>query len=133
MKKLLVATVLSALVVPASSFAASNMREGYWEMTTTMSMPNMPMQMPPTQMKHCFTKEDVKDRKKAIAGNDTCTVTDLKETGNKVTWKMKCPDAGESSGETVFNGDSFETKMKMQAEGQDMSMNVKARRLGDCP
>ena len=134
MKKLAVA-ILSVLVVPAVTFAATNMRDGYWEMTTTMEMPGMPMQIPPTQMKHCFTKEDVKDQKKTIAGNENCTVTDLKETGNKVTWKMKCSGegAGESSGETVFNGDSFQTNMKMQAEGQDMVMNVKAKRIGDCP
>lgn len=131
MKKIVVA-LLSALVIPTVAFAASTMRDGYWEMTTTMEMPGMPMQIPPTQMKHCFTKEDVEDQKKVIAGNEDCTVTDLKETGNKVTWKMKCKDVGESSGETVFDGDSFETKMKMLAEGQEMNMNVKARRLGDC-
>lgn len=133
MKKIAVA-LLSVLIIPVVGFAAANMRDGLWEMTTTVEMPGMPMQIPPTQVKHCFTKEDVKDQKKAIAGSDDCIVSDLKETGNKVTWKMKCKgdSAGEFSGQTVFSGDSFETIMKMQAEGQDMTMNVKARRLGEC-
>jgi hypothetical protein len=132
MKKNVVA-FLSALIIPTVAFAASPMRDGYWEMTTTMEMPGMPMQIPPTQVKQCYTREDVKDYKKAIATNEDCTVTDLKESGNKITWKMKCKDAGESSGATVFDRDSYETKMTMQAEGMDMTVNVKARRLGDCP
>lgn len=127
--------ILSAFLLPSTGLAAGTMRDGYWEMTTTVEMPGMPMQIPPTQMNHCFTKEDVKDRKKAIAGNDDCTVYDLKESGNKTTWKMKCKgeSAGEFSGMTIFNGDSFETNMKMQAEGQEMAMRVQARRLGECP
>ena len=134
MKKIVIA-LLSALVIPVVVFAAETMREGYWELNTTMEMPGMPMKMPPTQVKHCFTKEDVKDQKKTISTSKDCTVTEFKESGNKVSWKMKCTgqSAGESSGVTVFNGDSYETTMKMQAQGQAMDMNVKARRLGNCP
>ena len=133
MKKIGVALLFA--LMPTVGFAAETMRDGYWEMTTTMEIPGMPMQIPPTQVKHCFTKEEVQDQKKAIAGSEDCTVYDLKETGNKVTWKMKCKggNPGEFSGETVFRADSFETKMQMQAEGQSMAMNVKAKRLGECP
>ncbi len=134
MKKAVIA-LLSALVIPVACNAAETMRDGYWELTTTMEMPGMPMKMPPTTIKHCYTKEDVKDQKKAISTNKDCTVVDFKESGNKITWKMKCTgqSAGESSGVTVFNGNSYESTMKMQTQGQSMDMTVKAKRLGTCP
>lgn len=134
MKKVVIA-LLSALAIPAAGFAADTMREGNWELTTTMEMPNMPMQIPPTQVKHCYSKEDVKDQKKAISTNKDCTVTEFNQSGSKATWKMKCTgqSAGEFSGVTVFSRDSFESNMKMQSQGQAMNMQVKGKRLGDCP
>jgi hypothetical protein len=134
MKKIGIA-ILSTLVLPATIFAADTMREGYWELITTMEMPGMPMKMEPTRMKHCYTKEDVKDQKKTISTDKNCTVTDLKQSGNKVTWKMKCTgqNAGVFSGETVYKGDAYDSNMKMETQGQTMKMHVKAKRLGNCP
>jgi hypothetical protein len=134
MKKISIA-LLFTLVLPAAGFAADSMREGYWEMTTTMDMPGMPMQMPPTKTKHCYSKEDVKDQKKAITTDKNCTVTEFKQSGNKLSWKMKCTgqSAGDFSGETVFKSDSYDSTMKVQTQGQIMNMKVKAKRLGVCP
>jgi hypothetical protein len=134
MKKIGIA-ILSTLVLPATIFAADTMREGYWELITTMEMPGMPVKMEPTRMKHCYTKEDVKDQKKTISTDKNCTVTDLKQSGNKVTWKMKCTgqNAGVFSGETVYKGDAYDSNMKMETQGQTMKMHVKAKRLGNCP
>lgn len=127
--------ILFALALPVTGFAADSMRDGYWELTTTMDMPGMPVKMAPTKVKHCYTKEDVKDQKKTITTDKNCTVTDLKQSGNKVSWKMKCTgeNAGVFSGETVFKGDAYDSTMKMQTQGQTMNMKVKAKRLGNCP
>jgi Protein of unknown function (DUF3617) len=134
MNKIVIA-ILYALALPASSFATDTMRDGYWELITTMELPGMPMKMAPTKIKHCYTKEDVKDQKKTITTDKNCTVTDLKQSGNKVSWKMKCTgnNAGIFSGETVYKGDAYDSTMKMQTQGQTMNMKVKAKRLGDCP
>ncbi|OGT99509.1 MAG: hypothetical protein A2X80_14090 [Geobacteraceae bacterium GWB2_52_12] len=134
MKKIVIA-VLSILSFAASSFAADTMRDGYWELITTMEMPGMPMKMPPTKLKHCYSKDDVKDQKKTITTDKDCTVTDLKQSGNKVTWKMKCTgkNAGTFSGETVYRGDAYDSTMKMQTQGQTMNMKINAKRLGNCP
>ena len=135
MKKTVI-VVLFALVLPAASFAADTMRDGYWELISTMDMPGMPMKMPPTAIKHCYTKEDMKDQKKTITTDKNCTVTDLKQSGNKVTWKMKCTgkNAGDFTGETVYKGgDAYDSTMKMQTQGRTMNMKVKAKRLGNCP
>jgi len=132
MKRIIVA--LCTLALPAASFASDLMREGNWELTTTMDMPGMPMKMPPTVIQHCYTKEDVKDDKKTITTDKNCTVKDMKKSGNKITWKMTCTgkNAGEFSGETVYKGDSFDSSMKMLSQGHNMNMKVKGKRLGNC-
>ena len=134
MKKIAIA-VLSTLVLPATIFAADTMREGYWELITTTEMPGMPMEIPPTKIKHCYTKEDVKDQRKTISTDKNCTITDFKQSGNKISWKMKCTgeNSGVFSGETIFKTDAYDSTMKMQTQGQTMNMKVKAKRLGNCP
>ncbi len=135
MRKTVIA-VLLALFLPVASFAADTMRDGYWELISTMEMPGMPVKMPPTTTKHCYTREDVKDQKKTITTDKNCTVTDIKQSGNKVTWKMKCTgkNAGDFSGETVYKGGiAYDSTMTMQTQGRTMNMQVKAKRLGNCP
>ena len=127
--------ILSTLILPSFRFAAEPMREGYWELITTMEMPGMPMKMAPTKMKHCYSKEDVKDPKKTITTDKNCTVTDFKYSGNRVVWKMKCTgqNAGVFSGETIFKGDAYDSAMKMESGGHTVKVKVKAKRLGNCP
>ena len=130
--------ILVLVSLPTTILAANGIREGMWEITSRMEMPGMPMAMPPTTIKHCYTKADVKDQKKMIARDKNCTVTDLKSAGNKVSWKMVCTgkNAGKFSGETVFSGDSYNSVMKMQSEGgkgTSMNMKVKGKRVGNCP
>jgi len=134
MKKLVFA-ILAACALPMSSFAADTMHDGYWEIVSTMDMPGMPMKIPPTKVNHCYSKEDVKDQKKTVTTDKNCTVTDFKQSGNKVTWKMTCTgkNSGVFSGETIFKRDSYESNMKMQSQGRNMKMVVNAKRLGDCP
>jgi hypothetical protein len=134
MKKNIVAFIIT-LALPVTCFAADTMREGYWEITTTMEMKGMPIQIPPTKILHCYTKEDVKDQKKMVTTDKNCTVNDFKQSGNKITWKMKCTGehSGEFSGETVLKKDAYNSTMKMQTEGQTMNMKVKAKRIGNCP
>jgi hypothetical protein len=134
MKRIAIA-ILSTLVFPAICFAADTMHEGYWELVTTMEMTGLPMKIPPTKTNHCYTKEEVKDQKKTISTDKNCTVTDLKQSGNKVTWKMTCTgqNPGTFTGETVFKGDTYDSTMKMQTQGQTMNMKIKAKRLGNCP
>jgi hypothetical protein len=131
------AVVLSVLL-PAAVFAAEGIRPGMWEITTTMDMPGMPMKMPPTTIRHCYTAEEVKDQKKVISSDKDCTVTDVKSSGNKVTWKMKCTgqNPGTFSGETVFSGDSYVSTMKMESQGgagTSVNMKVQGKRVGNCP
>ncbi len=135
MKHVLAVLVLVSL--PSAVLAANGIREGMWEITSSMEMPGMPMAMPATTIKHCYTKEDVKDQKKVISRDKDCTVTDLRSSGNKVSWKMVCTgkNAGKFSGETVFSGDSYDSVMHMQSEGGKggaMTIKAKGKRVGNC-
>jgi Protein of unknown function (DUF3617) len=129
------ATVTFVALSCISVFASNEMREGKWEITSSVEMPGMPYKIPPTVVSHCYTKEDVNDQKKVIADNKDCTVTDMKKSGNKVTWKMQCTGKrkGTFSGETIFGKDFYESTMNMQSEGRNMTTKSKARRIGDCP
>lgn len=137
MKRMSVFAVVLSVLLPALVFSAEGIRPGMWEITSTMDMPGMPMKMPPTTIRHCYTADEVKDQKKVISRDKDCTVTDFKSSGNKVTWKMKCTGKhpGTFSGETVFSGDSYVSDMKMEAQGGkgSMTMKVQGKRVGNCP
>jgi hypothetical protein len=135
MKRTVIAVVGAMLMMPSGLFAADSIREGYWEVTSQTEMPGMPMKIPATTIKHCYTKEDVKDQKKVIAKDKNCTLTDYKVAGNKVIWAMKCTgqSAGTFNGETIFSGDAYTSTMKMKTQGQNMTVKVKGKRIGECP
>ena len=132
---LLMATVAFLLGQLPVAHAADMMKDGLWEITSQTEMPGMPVKIPPSTIKHCYSKDDVKDQKKVIAREKNCTITDYKMVGNKVTWAMKCTgqNAGTFSGETVFGIDSYNSTMKMKSQGQNMTMKVKGKRVGNCP
>ena len=135
MKHVLAVLVLVSL--PSAVLAADGIREGLWEITSQMDVPGMPMAMPATTVRHCYTKEDVKDQKKVITTDKDCKVTDLKSSGSKVSWKMVCTgkNAGTFTGETAFSGDSYNSVMHMQSEGgkgSSMTIKAKGKRVGNC-
>lgn len=136
MKRLRYAAVVIGLLMAVPVWGADSIREGWWQVTTTTVMPGMPMKMPPTVIKHCYSKEDVKDQGKVMAGrNKDCKMTSYNQSGNKVSWTMSCTgqSAGTYSGETVFSPDSYSSTMKMKSQGQNVTMKMQGKRLGECP
>lgn len=127
----------AALLMPAAVLAAgSPMQEGLWEISSTMSMPGMPYKIPPTKVTHCYSKEDLRDSQKTIPPQQgDCKVTDMKSSGNRVTWKLVCTgqSAGKGEGEIVYRGaTAYEGKMKMETQGMVMTSKYKAKRIGAC-
>jgi hypothetical protein len=133
MKKVFVAFVC-ILALPSAALAADSIREGLWEITSKVEMPGIPMEIPPTVMKHCYSKADVADRKNVIAREKDCKVTDMKTSGSKISWTMKCTgeNAATMTGETVFGSDSYTSVMHMKAQGHNMTTRVKGKRIGNC-
>ena len=137
----------SASLLAQSGAQSSPRRDGNWEVTMEMQMPNMPqgMGIPPTKTTQCITKEDAADPQKSIptrgervGSQGDCKISDYKTVGNKVTWAMVCTGAQPMSGtgEFTYGPDSYTGAviMNMARGGQGMMMTMKyaGKRLGDC-
>jgi hypothetical protein len=130
--------MLCALVV--TLVAQTPMRPGQWDATMQMSMANMPMQMPEMKSSQCITPEQLKkDPATGIPSGapnsqNSCKVSDYKQTGNTVTWKMVCtaPQAMTAEGSMTFVGDTYTGIMNMQTPQGAMIMKLAGKRAGDC-
>jgi hypothetical protein len=135
----------TALVVCGVAFswtvsAQGPMRDGLWEVTMTMDMPNMPMKMPPMKSNQCVTKEQLKDPAQTLPNGsqpgqpNDCKVSDYEIDGNKASWKMVCTGREKMSGtgEIIYKGDTYDGVMKMTMDQGQMTMKYSARRLGEC-
>ena len=117
----------------------SPMREGNWAITMKMSMPGMPMEMPPMTQTQCVTPAMVKDPQASMPkgpnGGD-CKLSDYKVTASTASYKMVCtkPAPMTATAEMKFTGtDAYTGTMSIDSSGQKMSMTYDAKRLGDCP
>jgi hypothetical protein len=134
--------VLAVLIGSTAAVAQSPLRAGRWEVTTQMQMPGMPVQMPEMKTTQCVTPEQLKDPANTVpkapdggrTANQDCKVSDYKVSGSTVTWRMACttPQPMTSTGEMVFNGDTYTGMMKMNMPQGEMSMKLAGKRLGDC-
>ena len=102
-----------------------------WETSTQMNIPGMPAGMGARKVQACTEKGDVK--KAAQKGNEKCKVTDLKESGNKITMTMQCPE-GNAVMEWNYNAahTEYTGTMKMKTKDGDMTMNMAGKKLGSC-
>ena len=131
-----------AVVCLASSWSIVNAqtarRDGRWDVTMEMDMPNMPMKMPAIKTVQCITKEQADDPNQVPMGgqekNKDCKVSDYKVAGSVVTWTMKCEGkhATTGNGEFTYAVDSYDGWMKVKTDGSEMTMKYKGKRLGDC-
>jgi len=143
---------LAAVIGCSVAVFAQGMRDGKWEMTTQIEMAGMPAgrgmpTMPPTTQ--CITKEQAADPQKLLAQvpqrggqQNDCKVSDLKTTGNKTIWTIKCttPNQIDATGEVVYGNDTLESTMTMNMQmargGQTMPVQMTTKttgkRLGDC-
>jgi hypothetical protein len=122
-------------VAPATAAGGPNMTEGLWEITTTMSMPGMPMQLPPVVTKQCLTRKDiVPDGGPQHTKN--CAPADITIDGDTVRWSLSCTEQGTSmtgSGHITYRGTSFEGEMRMQQADMTMTSTLRGKHLGPCP
>lgn len=107
---------------------------GYmWE--NTVEVTAMGMTMPPQTMQSCHPRDWREPPGQDKDRNNECKVTDFKQSGSKMSWKMKCegkhPATG--SGEIAFQGEtrySGIVKISMQEDESVIKMNGK--RLTPC-
>jgi hypothetical protein len=121
----------------STSFAEPNLKEGKWEVTTTMEMPGMPMQLPPFTYTQCITKSDLvpENTQQQQQQNENCDAVDVKTSGNTVTWSTKCKgEEGETkgTGTITYSGDTFTGNMKVNQGGMEMTTKMNGKYIGKC-
>ena len=113
------------------SFAAPNMEDGLWEITSTVDMPGMPSKS--------FTNTACLTKEKAVpqTAQSGCTVTDMKTQGNTVTWTVVCREGmSTSKGKVTYAGTTMEgvteTTVKTNEKTMTMKSTMKGKRIGPC-
>lgn len=123
------------LVWIAPVMAAGEVGE-WWEVTMKMDMPGMPPEMagmmPAQKNKICMTTGDEKQPVAQPDKNSQCKMSDLKQSGNTMTFKMACTgkDPMTGSGEITRTANSFSQKINVQSGDGDMTMVSNGKRLG---
>ncbi len=131
---------LGVCVLGMAALAQAPIREGRWEITMQIQMPDMPMAMPPFKTTQCITADDLKDPGRVLPKGGPedaakCEVADYKVDGNKVTWKITCNRGSEAmagEGELTSTGDAYDGRMKVSMGGDELTMKLSGKRVGDC-
>lgn len=131
MKTRSAAAALALAAAAAWAPRAAAQGDELWEVTSQMSMPGMPAGM--GAMTHQLCQE--KASKKPALGEqmEKCQITDFKESGNRITMTVRCPE-GTGHIEHTYNAARTEYKgtMKMKTRDGDMTMTSAGRKVGSC-
>lgn len=130
-------TSLVFIVASLFSGAALAASGETWQITTKTDMPGAPIAMGASTVTVCMEKGKENDPKRMMQQDSDCKMTDIKASGNKTTWKMRCDRDGEKmtgSGEVTHQATSFKgsTRLSGQSNGEaiDMTMNYSGKRIG---
>jgi len=136
LKRLLYVTlVLSIIGAPWTATARPDLNPGKWEITTETEMVGMPMKVPPVTHTQCLTADDFVPQSEEA--NKECRVSDVKISGDTVSWKIVCSGQNgrmEGTGRVTYSGDRMEGSMHMVISGAGMEVKnkIKGRRIGSC-
>lgn len=127
---------IPVMMIGLSGAVAHAVPGEYWEISSKMNIPGMPFAMPATTSKVCIPKGGENDPSKT-SGDKNCQMSDVKTSGNKVSWKARCDHNGEimtGVGEQTSTANSYTGKMQLsgKSEGQDVSMDMSysGKRIG---
>lgn len=133
MRKLSCLLLVSSLI-PSLALAAAGET---WEVTSKTEMAGMPYAMPETVITVCQPKSGAPDPQQMMQDEGNCKVSDVKSSGNKVTWKVRCKGDGQDmkgGGEITHSKSSYQGSMHMSgtADGEkvDMKATYRGKRLG---
>jgi hypothetical protein len=108
-----------------------------WEVTAKTEMAGMPYAMPESTMTVCMEKRGKPDPQQMMQQDGDCKVSDVNNSGNKTTWKMRCNGDGQKmtgSGEITHSNNSYQGKSHMSgmADGEkiDMTATYRGKRIG---
>lgn len=129
--------VVASLLTPFGTPALAAEATGeFWEVTTKMEMPGMPAGMASMmgggQAQQVCMLKGQEGKPVKSKGEDNCSMSDFKQSGNTVSFNMKCTgkDAMTGSGELTHTPNSFSQRVKMKAGGEDMLIVSTGKRVG---
>jgi hypothetical protein len=124
------AILLAAAAAPARAGEPGREPGVYWESSVEMQMAGF--SMPAQTTKLCLPKRQWDEPPKS-GNDDKCKMTDVKRSGSRMTWKMKCDDGTTGEGDLTSTPESYSGNMTMHTQGQDMRMKLNGRKVGgDC-
>ncbi|MGE0062635.1 MAG: DUF3617 domain-containing protein [Xanthobacteraceae bacterium] len=142
-----VAAAIFAVALPAR--AAIELSPGEWQVTETGTENGQPVA--PQVEKECMTADEARDAvnvvnemKKQIAeqGGAQCQNVDAKQTGNTVTFVMKCGDPKQFSFDitgvytfvsaTRYTG-TLKSDVRVMGQRTTSDKKIEAVRVGECP
>ena len=143
----LLVLVTFVVLTPAEAEAqAPPMRPGMWAISVQMSMPNLPVEMPPISTTQCVTPDMLQSSDFFAGGplagptgavdesQTDCMLEDSELNGQTLTWRMSCtqPQVLTVEGEVTFTDDRYVGTMISTTPQGPMTMMVDARRTGNC-
>ena len=134
-KKFLVLVLIFLCFFIAFSVMAEgvNMKEGLWQITVTMEIPGMSIQMPSHTFTHCLTKTYYIPLEEEP--NKDCKIIKHDIIGDTVTWIVKCktPEGSViSKGKVTYKGTTFDGVVKLEQEGMKITQKMKGKLIGKC-
>lgn len=116
----------------AASIASAAGDDELWEITSQMSMPGLPSGMGASTQQICRDKDPAKS---TAPGKDMekCKIVDSKQSGNRYTMTMRCPE-GTAVFEQTYDAarSEFKGSMKMSSRDGEMVLNMSGRKIGSC-
>ncbi len=133
----LILLFVTAVLWSMPVFAAPNMTEGKWEITSKVVMEGLPMAVPPVKTSMCLSNKEAVPQK--AQKNQDCKMISNKVVGDTVTWVMQCKDKNgtmDSEGKITYRGSSFDgtviVNMKNSKGNQKITQNMHGKRIGGC-
>jgi len=109
--------------------------EGMWEITSQVKMQGM--NMPAQTFTQCITKDNMvpQNNEPNPQGGGSCTVSDVKTSGNTVSWSVVCQTGGgemKGKGKITYQRDRFKGESTAEMMGMVMVTEMSGRRTGPC-
>jgi hypothetical protein len=130
MKTSTVAIALAAALIAPQALAQGS--DELWEVKSQMQMAGLPPGMGSNTQKVCREKDPKKEIERQ-QGKEGCKVTNWKDSGNKVTASITCPEVTGTM-EYTYNAarTEYTGTMRMKTKDGDMTMTSQGRRIGAC-
>ena len=120
--------VAITLFSSCSGDQAIDLKEGKWEITTTVEMKGMPFQLPPTTFTQCLNQKNL-----IPEGNneDTqeCKIINKKVEGSTVEWDTKCPNTT-SHTKITYKYDTLNGTITINSHDKSQSFNMTSKMRG---